>query len=281
MPKLADSNDRIHTTFNQDVASTGRLSSTNPNLQNIPIRTALGRKIREAFVAESGNVLVSADYSQFELRLAAILADDKPLIEDFNQDVDIHTKTASDSYGIDMSQVTKDQRRAAKVINFGVLYGMSPHGLSAATGMSFTAAKQFIDQYFELRKPIRQFIDATLERAKIDGYVETYHGRRRPTPDVNSSNFMVREAAKRAAANMPIQGTEADLMKLAMIEVDKKIDGLGEQILQIHDSILVECPRSNAEQIAEILKSTMENIAPELGVKLKVDVSIGQHWGEL
>ena len=281
LPKVADSNDRIHTTFNQDVASTGRLSSTNPNLQNIPIRTALGRKIREAFVAESGNVLVSADYSQFELRLAAILADDKPLIEDFNQDVDIHTKTASDSYGIDMSQVTKDQRRAAKVINFGVLYGMSPHGLSAATGMSFTAAKQFIDQYFELRKPIRQFIDATLERAKIDGYVETYHGRRRPTPDVNSSNFMVREAAKRAAANMPIQGTEADLMKLAMIEVDKKIDGLGEQILQIHDSILVECPRSNAEQIAEILKSTMENIAPELGVKLKVDVSIGQHWGEL
>jgi DNA polymerase-1 len=281
LPKLADQQDRVHTTFNQDVASTGRLSSTNPNLQNIPVRTELGRKIRTAFIPDGDKVFVSADYSQFELRLAAILADDAELINDFNGDVDIHTKTASQVYGIPMDNVTKGQRRDAKVINFGVLYGMSPHGLSAATGMNFTQAKDFIDQYFTLRAPIRQFIDKTLQGAATDGYVETYFGRRRPTPDVNSSNFMVREGAKRAAANMPIQGTEADLMKMAMIEVDKKLGDLGEQILQVHDSILVECPEENAEAVAELLKDTMENIYPELGIKLRVDVSTGKNWGEL
>lgn len=281
LPELADEDNRLHTTFNQDVAATGRLSSTAPNLQNIPIRSELGRTIRTAFVAEPGNVLVSADYSQFELRLAAVLADDKELIADFNSDIDIHTKTASETYGIPLEQVTKDQRRAAKVINFGVLYGMSPHGLSAATGMSFGEAKKFIDQYFELRAPVRAFIDTTLKQAEDEGYVETYFGRRRPTPDVKSSNFMVRESAKRAAANMPIQGTEADLMKLAMIKVEQKIGDLGEQILQIHDSILVECPKGNADQVGELLKTTMESIATELPVKLKVDVSVGDNWGAL
>ncbi|MBH2007969.1 DNA polymerase I [Candidatus Saccharibacteria bacterium] len=281
LPELADAHGRLHTTFNQDVAATGRLSSTAPNLQNIPIRSELGRTIRTAFVAETGNVLVSADYSQFELRLAAVLADDKDLIEDFNSGVDIHTKTASETYGIPLEEVTKDQRRAAKVINFGVLYGMSPHGLSAATGMSFPEAKKFIDQYFELRAPIRKFIDATLKQAEDEGFVETYFGRRRPTPDVKSSNFMVRESAKRAAANMPIQGTEADLMKLAMLKVEKGLGDLGEQILQIHDSILVECPKANAEQVSELLQTTMESIAKELPVKLKVDVSVGDNWGAL
>lgn len=281
LPIVADDNQRIHTTFNQDVAATGRLSSTNPNLQNIPVRTDLGRKIREAFVPEAGKVFISADYSQFELRLAAILAGDSEMIDDFNGDVDIHTKTASEVYGIAMDQVTKNQRRDAKVINFGVLYGMSPHGLSAATGMNFNEAKTFIDRYFELRSPIRKYIDDTLSRARTDGYVQTYFGRRRPTPDILSSNFMVRAGAERAAANMPIQGTEADLMKLAMIEVDKQLGDLGEQILQIHDSILVEAPVKNAQKIADILKSVMENIAPELGIKLKVDVSIGKNWGEL
>ena len=281
LPLVADKHDRIHTTFNQDVAATGRLSSTDPNLQNIPVRTDLGRRIRGAFVPEKGNVFVSADYSQFELRLAAVLADDKELINDFNGDVDIHTKTAAQVYGIPMDDVTKRQRRDAKVINFGVLYGMSPHGLSAATGMNFVEAKKFIDHYFELRAPIRAYIDATLEKAKTEGYVETYYGRRRPTPDVNSSNFMVREGAKRQAANMPIQGTEADLMKLAMIQVEKKLKGLGEQILQVHDSILVECPKENGEKIVEILRQTMESIAPELPIKLKVDVGIGEDWGEL
>lgn len=281
LPEQVDENGRLHTTFNQDVASTGRLSSTNPNLQNIPVRTELGRKIREAFIPDGDNVFVSADYSQFELRLVAVLADDKKMINDFNGDVDIHIKTASDVYGIAMDDVTKSQRRAAKVINFGVLYGMSPHGLSAATGMSFVESKKFIDHYFELRAPVRAYINRTIEDAKNKGYVETYFGRRRPTPDVLSSNFMVRSGAERAAANMPIQGTEADLMKLAMIEVAKKIDGLGEQILQIHDSILVECPAESAEKVGEILQKTMENIAPQLGIKLKVDVSIGRNWGEL
>ena len=281
LPGLADKHQRIHTTFNQDVASTGRLSSTNPNLQNIPIRTELGREIRHAFIPDGDKIFISADYSQFELRLAAVLADDKQMINDFNSDVDIHTKTASEVYGIPIDDVTKTQRRNAKVINFGILYGMSPHGLSAATGMSFIEAKKFIDEYFELREPIRKYINKTLDSARADGYVETYFGRRHPTPDVYSSNFMVRQAAERAAANMPIQGTEADLMKLAMIKVDKKIVGLGEQILQIHDSILIEAPVENAEKIAEILQNVMENIAPQLGVKLKVDVSIGKNWGEL
>lgn len=281
LPLLTDESGRIHTTFNQDVASTGRLSSTNPNLQNIPVRSDLGRRIREAFVPEEGNVFVSADYSQFELRLAAVLAEDEKLIEDFNGGADIHTKTASEAYGIPLEEVTKNQRRAAKVINFGVLYGMSPHGLSAATGMSFSEAKTFIDQYFALRAPIQKFIDATLEKAKNEGYVETYFGRRRPTPDVNSSNFMIRESAKRAAANMPIQGTEADLMKMAMLKVDEQIGDLGFQVLQVHDSILVECPQENAETVAELLKTTMETIYPELRVKLKVDVSTGKNWGEL
>jgi len=281
LPVLADSKNRIHTTFNQDVASTGRLSSTNPNLQNIPVRTELGRKIRTAFIPEEGKIFVSADYSQFELRLAAILAGDKEMIDDFNGDIDIHTKTASEVYGIPMSDVTKSQRRDAKVINFGVLYGMSPHGLSAATGMNFTEAKNFIDRYFELRSPIRKYIDDTLNRARTDGYVETFFGRRRPTPDIHSSNFMVRQGAERAAANMPIQGTEADLMKLAMIEVDEKLGDIGNQILQVHDSILVETPIENADKVAKILKTTMENIAPDLGIKLKVDVSTGPNWGEL
>lgn len=281
LPKLVDGNSRLHTTFNQDVAATGRLSSTDPNLQNIPIRSELGRKIRNAFIPDEGNVFVSADYSQFELRLAAVLAGDQQMIDDFNSDVDIHAKTASEVYKIPLDKVTKDQRRDAKVINFGVLYGMSPHGLSAATGMTFHDAKVFIDEYFRLRAPIRKYIDATIERAKSEGYVETLFGRRRPTPDVNSSNFVVREAAKRAAANMPIQGTEADLMKLAMLEVESRLDGRGVQLLQIHDSILVECPTTQADSVGELLKDTMENIYPELGIKLKVDVSVGKNWGEL
>lgn len=283
LPKLMDENGRIHTTFNQDVAATGRLSSTDPNLQNIPIRTDLGRKIRDAFVPAKGNVFVSADYSQFELRLAAVLAGDKQMIEDFNSDIDIHAKTASDVLGVPLEEVTKTQRRNAKVVNFGVLYGMGPHALAQNTGMTFAGAKQFIDDYFELRKSIREYIDATIEKAKVEGFVETLFGRRRPTPDINSSNFVVREAAKRAAANMPIQGTEADLMKMAMIEVEKKLrsDNLGVQILQIHDSILVECPRENAEAVARMLDETMEAIYPALGIKLKVDISIGDNWGEV
>ncbi len=278
LPLLVDADNRIHTTFNQDTVSTGRLSSTNPNLQNIPVRSEIGRQIREAFIPGKGNVFVSADYSQFELRLAAVMAGDQQMIADFNNDIDIHTKTASEIYKVPIDEVTKSQRRNAKTINFGVLYGMSPHGLGAATGMSFVEAKKFIDDYFDLREPIRHFISQTIDQAKNKGYVETYFGRRRPTPDVMSSNFMVRMSAERAAANMPIQGTEADLMKLAMIEVDKKLVDLGTQLLQVHDSILIECPVVNSDKVSQILQETMENIAPDLKVKLKVDIGISNNW---
>lgn len=281
LPKLMATDGRIHTTFNQDVTSTGRLSSTNPNLQNIPVRTELGRKIRQAFVPSDGKVFVGADYSQFELRLAAVLAGDEKLIEDFNSDVDIHAKTAAETYGISIDEVNKSQRRAAKVINFGVLYGMSPHGLAAATGMSFTEAKKFIDHYFEVRKPIRQYLDKILTQAREQGFVETYFGRRRPTPDVKSSNFMVRSSAERAAMNMPIQGTEADLMKLAMIRLEDKLSGLADAILQVHDSILVECKPEDVQKVSEIMKAEMEGVCPELPIKLKVDVGTGVNWGEV
>jgi DNA polymerase-1 len=281
LPKLADSSSYIHTTFTQDVTSTGRLSSLSPNLQNIPVRTELGRKIREGFVAAEGKVFVSADYSQFELRLAAVLASDQKLIDDFNAGVDIHTKTASDVFNVPFDKVTKNQRRAAKVINFGVLYGMSPRGLSQAADMSFADAREFIEEYFALRQPISDYIDATLLKAKTDGYVETFFGRRRPTPDVISPNYIVREAARRAAQNMPIQGTEADLMKRAMIQLDTALGSLGEQVLQIHDSILVECDAEKASQVTKVLKDTMEGVAPELGINLSVDISTGKNWGEL
>lgn len=280
LPKLVDKDSRLHTTFALDISASGRLSSHDPNLQNIPTRTEIGHAIRRAFVPSPGNVFVSADYSQFELRLAAVLAGDKEMVEDFNKDVDIHTKTAAQVYDVPLEEVTKDQRRNAKTINFAVLYGMGAHALSNSTGMTFFEAKEFIEKYFELRKPIRQYIDTTLDDAAKNGYVETLFGRRRPTPDIKSSNFMVREAAKRAAANMPIQGTEADIMKLAMLKVEERLDGLGEQLLQIHDSILVETPKENAEKVAKILKETMESIHP-LEVHLKVDTAIGQSWGEL
>ncbi len=280
LPKLADEKNRIHSNFAQDVTTTGRLSSSNPNLQNIPIRSELGRRIREGFVAKKGNLLVSADYSQFELRLAAVLANDKPLIETFEKDLDIHAKTASEVFGVPIDEVSKDQRRVAKIINFSVLYGVGAHNLSGTIGVGFYEAKKYIEEYFNAHKPIRELMDNTLKKAQDEGYVETFFGRRRPMPDIKSSNFMIREMAKRAAQNMPIQGTEADLMKRAMLAVDKKIvkAGLGEQILQIHDSILVEVSAENAKNVAEILKQQMENVAPELNVKLKVEVSIGKDW---
>ena len=283
LPRLADSNGRVHSTFNQDVTTTGRLSSTNPNLQNIPIRSELGRKIREGFIAEKGNLLISADYSQFELRLAAVLSNDVPLIEAFNLGVDIHNKTASEIYNIPIQEVKKDHRRAAKIVNFSVLYGAGAHNLAQQIGVDFYEAKKYIDEYFAAHQPIRDFLDKTLAQASEKGYVETFYGRKRPTPDVNSKNFMVREMAKRAAANMPIQGTEADLMKRAMLAIDQKVSqaGLGEQILQIHDSIMIESPKENAEEVAQILKQVMENVAPELKIKLKVDVSIGDNWLKL
>lgn len=281
LPNMVDEHSRLHTTFALTVAQTGRLSSNDPNLQNIPVRTDLGKQIRTAFVPRDGNVLVSADYSQFELRLAAYLADDTELIKMFNDGADIHTLTAAQVYGRQPEEITKQMRRDAKVINFGVLYGMSPHGLSIATGMDFVAAKKFIDKYFELRKPLLDYMNHLKDVARKDGYVETLFGRRRPMPDIHSSNFIVRQAAERAAINMPIQGTEADLMKLAMVQVEEKLKGTSaKQLLQIHDSVLVECPVADGDKIAKLLKDTMENVY-KLPVELTVDVSIGKNWGEL
>jgi DNA polymerase-1 len=282
LPKLVDVEGKLHTTYALDVAATGRLSSHDPNLQNIPTRTEMGQAIRTAFLPAEGNVFVSADYSQFELRLAAVMAGDQKLIDDFNKDIDIHQATAAEVYGVPLEEVTKDMRRHAKTVNFGVLYGMSPHGLSIATGMSMHEAKEFIARYFELRAPIKTYMNTIVEQGLEKGYVSTICGRRRPTPDLKSSNFIVREAAKRAAINMPIQGTEADLMKMAMLSVEQKLadQNLGEQILQVHDSIIVECPIANAEKVTALLKETMENIY-ELPVKLAVDVSAGKTWGDL
>lgn len=281
LPKLVDKHNRLHTTFNLTIAQTGRLSSTDPNLQNIPVRTELGRRIRTAFVAGPGKVLVSADYSQFELRLAAFLSDDKQLIEQFNKDVDVHTATAAQIYNREPEDVTKNMRRDAKVVNFGVMYGLGAHGLTQATGMSYDQAKHFIERYFEVRPNLLNYIDSVKEMARKDGYVATFFGRRRPTPDIHSSNFAVREAANRAAVNMPFQGTAADIMKLAMITIDKKLASSNSKVLlQIHDSVLVECPEADASKTAKLLKETMENVC-KLSVRLTVDTSTGKNWGEL
>src|SRR5665213_3488646 len=283
LPLLVDENSRVHTTFNLTVAQTGRLSSADPNLQNIPVRTELGRRIRTAFVAGEGKKLVSADYSQFELRLAACLAGDQNLIDMFNRDADVHTMTAAEVYGREPEDVTKQMRYAAKAVNFGIMYGQGPHALSQGTGMDFGAAKSFIDRYFEIRPKLKEFIEETRNQALEQGYVEDILGRRRPTPDVKSSNFIVREAAYRAAVNMPLQGSAADIMKLAMTDADKELRGQHnncDMLLQIHDSILVECPAEVAERVAALLKETMES-AHKLPVKLTVDTAIGSNWGEL
>ena len=284
LPQLVDEHSRVHTTFNLTIAQTGRLSSIDPNLQNIPVRTDLGRRIRTAFIAGQGKKLVSADYSQFELRLGAAMSDDKELVDMFNRDVDIHTATAALVYGRNPEDVTKQMRSAAKAVSFGILYGMSAHGLAQATGMNYEQAAKFIKEYMSVRQPLMNYLNGLKERARKDGYVETLFGRRRPMPDIHSSNFAVRSAAERAAMNMPIQGTEADLMKLAAIKVESvlnEIDHSCRQLLQIHDSILVECPGQYADRVAGLLKETMEHIYPALSVKLTVETTIGDNWGDL
>ncbi len=280
LPSQVDQDSRVHTTYNMATAPTGRLSSVDPNLQNIPIRTSLGREIRKAFVAKKGHMFVSADYSQFELRLAAYLANDKGLMKIFNDGTDVHTVTAAQVFGIPEDKVDKEHRRAAKVVNFGIIYGMSPHGLSVATGMTVAEAKDFIDKYFELRRPLLDYMNLLKTQAKEKGYVETLFGRRRPTPDAKSSNYIVRSAAERAAINMPIQGTEADLMKMAMVKLDDKLDDDCQQLLQVHDSVLVECPKQKAEAVSALMKETLENVY-RLPVKLAVDVHMSRDWGDL
>jgi DNA polymerase-1 len=281
LPKMIDESSRVHTTFNITIAPTGRLSSVDPNLQSIPVRTELGRNIRTAFIADKGNLLVGADYSQFELRLAAALSGEKSMIDAFNEDIDIHVQTAALVYGIKPNQVTKEQRYSAKAVNFGIMYGQGPHGLSQGTGMPFGEARDFIKRYFEIRPKLREYIDSVRTQAEQQGYVETILGRRRPTPDVHSSNFAVREAAYRAAVNMPLQGSAADLMKVAMINAHKQLPVSAKILLQVHDSLLVEVPEKEADKVGKILKETMENVYPKLPVKLKADISSGKNWGEL
>ena len=280
LPKLVKPNSRIHTSYNQTIAQTGRLSSTNPNLQNIPTRTETGREIRKAFVASKGNILVSADYSQIELRLAAALANDEPMIKAFVEGADIHTLTSAEMFGIKPEEVTPEQRYAAKAINFGVLYGMNTHGLSVATGFDYAQSKDFIDRYFELRKGVAQYIASVKKFAHDEGYTETIFGRRRPCPDVASSNFLVRSAAERAAVNMPLQGTAADMMKLAMISIHKKLPNNAKLILQIHDELIVECPKDQEKAVIEIVSQEMIAVH-KFAVPIEVGVKIGTSWGEL
>ncbi len=281
LPTQVDENSRLHTTFAMTVAQTGRLSSNDPNLQNIPVKTELGKQIRTAFVAGPGKMFVSADYSQFELRIAAYLSKDQRLIDMFNKDVDVHLATAAEVYGRAEEDVTKNMRREAKVLNFGVMYGLGAHGMTQQTSLNYEQANSFIKKYFELRPKLKEYIDSVKEQAQKRGYVETIFGRRRPTPDVHSSNFVVREAAMRAAVNMPFQGSAADIMKLAMVKLQKELDGTDcKLLLQIHDSVIAECDEKDAEKMAKLFKDVME-AAHKLPVKLTVDTSTGKNWGEL
>ncbi len=281
LPSHITSDGKIHSNFKLTVAQTGRLSSNDPNLQNIPIKTPAGREVRKAFFAADGKTLLSLDYSQFELRLAAFLAEDEEFIEEFNNDADIHTVVASTIFDIPQSDVSKEQRRNAKVINFGILYGMSPHGLSQATSMTIVDATTFVKKYKEARSKVFSYMDDVLDKARKDGYVSTYLGRRRPTPDLSSSNFQVRSAAERATINFPIQGLESDIMKLAMIKIKKAISKDEKIVLQIHDSVILEVPDENPELLANKLQDIMEKIIPEMNIKLKVDYSIAKTWDKL
>ncbi|MHB9061178.1 MAG: DNA polymerase I [Desulfobacteria bacterium] len=284
LPGKIDPRDgRIHTTLSQTQAATGRLSSSDPNLQNIPIRTELGRRIRAGFVAEKGNLFVGADYSQVELRLLAHLSGDAELIRRFRQGDDIHTATAAAVFGVDPSAVTTELRRRAKVINFGILYGMSPFGLSRELGIGGKEAKTYIDHYFDRYPGVKEYIEGLKASARKDGYVLTIMGRRRFLRDIESRNKVLREAAERMAINTPIQGSAADLIKMAMIRVDREFREAGMEarlILQIHDELIVEAPEREAPGSERILKEAMEGVA-KLSVPLTVSVSRGKNWGEI
>ncbi len=277
------SSGRVHTTFGQTGTATGRLSSTNPNLQNIPIRTELGREIRAAFTAEPGHVLLAADYSQIELRLLAHFSKDKLLVEAFCRGDDIHTLTASQVFGVPPLMVTPEHRRAAKVVNFGIVYGLSAFGLSQQLGIEPGEARKFIDAYFAKYAGVRAFIDATLEQARRDGKVKTLFGRIRPIPDINSKNPNQRGFAERTAVNTPLQGTAADLIKLAMIRIDEEIQKRGlksRMTLQVHDELVFEVPESEVDGMKRLVREQMEN-ARALEVPLVVEIGVGANWRDL
>ncbi|MFZ0307488.1 MAG: DNA polymerase I [Candidatus Sulfotelmatobacter sp.] len=274
---------RLHTTFGQTGTATGRLSSANPNLQNIPIRTELGRGIRAAFIAEPGHVLLTADYSQIELRLLAHFSRDPLLVEAYRRGDDIHTLTASQVFGVPPLMVTPDHRRQAKVVNFGIVYGLSPFGLSQQLGIEPAEAKLFIANYFEKYKGVRAFIDKTLEEARRDLKVKTLHGRIRPIPDINSKNANQRGFAERTAVNTPLQGTAADLIKVAMIRIDAALQERGlksRMTLQVHDELVFEVPEEEVETMQSLVREQMEKVHA-LAVPLLVEIGIGQNWRDL
>lgn len=283
LPKLMDPRDgRVHGTFNQIGAATGRLSSSDPNLQNIPIRTEQGREIRKAFIAEKGFVLLSADYSQIELRIAAHVAHDPVLIGIFQRGEDVHRSTAAKIHGIPIEQVTDEIRRTAKEVNFGVLYGMGTFGLASRTGLTVEEAREFIEKYFQAFKGLKEYLEQTKVMARKTGYVETMFGRRRYIPEINSSNFQLRAAAERMAINMPIQGAATgDLMKMAMKKVEDMLDPhLAQMVLQVHDELVFEVKKGHEKKIGSEIKEYMENVV-QLSVPIVVDLKVGDTWGEM
>ena len=273
---------RIHTCFQNTVTATGRLSSTEPNLQNIPVRTPLGAEMRTMFVAPAGRLLVDADYSQIELRLLAHISGDQALIAAFNSGEDIHTATAAQVFGVDRDQVTPDMRRAAKAVNFGIVYGISPFSLSQDIHVTVAQAKAYMDKYFAHYAGVRAYMDRVVEQGRADGYVSTLYGRRRWLPELKSSNFNTRSFGERVALNMPIQGSATDIIKLAMLRVDAALRDAGlaaRLVLQVHDELIVECPEGEAEQVKELLKTEMESVA-QLSVPLIADAKAGRTWAE-
>jgi DNA polymerase-1 len=283
LPQLADSEGRIHTTFNQVGTATGRLSSTNPNLQNIPVRTAIGREIRAAFIAAPGNLLMSADYSQIELRLMAHFSQDPLLLNAYRTGQDIHTLTASEVFGIPVAELDKETRARAKAVNFGIVYGISPFGLAAQLGIDQKVARTYIETYFERYVGVRRFIDATLDEVRRAQAVRTYFGRIRPIPDIQSRNPNMRGFAERTAVNTPLQGTAADLIKLAMIKLDREIVARNlrsRMTLQVHDELLFDVVPEEAEEMRKLVQHEMEHVA-EFSVPIVADVGLGQNWRDI
>jgi DNA polymerase I len=273
---------RVHTHYAQAVAVTGRLSSNDPNLQNIPIRTAEGRKVREAFVAPAGCVIASADYSQIELRIMAHISGDEALVKAFHDGLDVHRATAAEVFGVGVDEVSTEQRRYAKVINFGLIYGMSAFGLAKALGIDNSAAKNYITRYFERFAGVKQYMDDTREQAKAQGYVQTVFGRRLYLPEINSPNGPRRAGAERAAINAPMQGTAADLIKMSMVAVQKAIDDQQRQtkvIMQVHDELVLEVPESEVEWVRTEVPRLMAEVA-QLKVPLLAEVGVGLNWDE-
>ena len=274
---------RVHSIFNQTIASTGRISSTEPNLQNIPTRTEEGRELRKAFVADDGYILCDADYSQIELRVLAHLANEQNLIDAFEHDLDIHAKTASQVFHVELSQVTPEMRSRAKAVNFGIVYGISDYGLSRDLKIPRKESKKYIDNYMAYYSNIEKYMKDIVEQGKNDGYVTTYFGRRRYIPELASRNFNIRSFGERIALNTPVQGTAADIIKAAMVGVYNRLKNnkmKSRLILQVHDELIIEAHKEELEEVKSILKEEMENVIVDFKVRLKSDISTGGSWYE-